>query len=384
MTIKNSLYFTYNGISSEDFGIMNVSVSNGLYEEPFLASREVKSFQIKGRTREYFQRVVDKPIDFSLQFAFEDTWDNDKIRAVARWLSQSDSDFPQPKPLTFSGDPDRIYYAVYSGDTKLIHNGCKQGYVEITMHTDSPYAYSEKVLSPSVDLSANTQDGTLYYMDNNGDLPLYPEIWITKVGVDNGDIKIVNESNGGQTFQFKTAARARGVLSFVGSVADGQTVTIGQDIYEFDTNGSVATGNILVDVSTDQSAANASSVLAGIINTTTKHENVTATNNTANNSITVTYGLVGTVGNIATTTTCTNASWGNTTLVGIDGLLDGEQVYINCEEQDIVSSLESENIYRYDTFNNSYLILPSFSRSRLRIYGNCIVQFRSEFKLLQG
>ena len=46
-----------------------------------------------------------------------------------------------------------------------------------------------------------------------------------------------------------TPVKAQGTLTFSGSVSDGETVTIGGAIYEFDTNGETAEGNIAVDVS---------------------------------------------------------------------------------------------------------------------------------------
>jgi hypothetical protein len=213
---------------------------------------------------------------------------------------------------------------------------------------------------------------------------LQPEIWITKVGDDNGDIKIVNESNGNATFQFTTATRSRGTFTFNGSVVDGETVTIGRDTYEFDTNGVVATGRILVDVSTDQTATNATSQLSSVINSnTSKLENVSSTADTTSNTVMVTYGLVGTAGNLVVSDTCINGSWNGTSLVGVDGLLDGEEVYVNSEREYIESSLEYQNIYRYDYFNDGFFSLP-YGTNRLRIYGNCKVQFRYEYGFTNG
>jgi len=40
----------------------------------------------------------------------------------------------------------------------------------------------------------------IIYFENKGDRKIYPEIWITKTG--NGDISIINTSNGNQEFKF--------------------------------------------------------------------------------------------------------------------------------------------------------------------------------------
>lgn len=52
-----------------------------------------------------------------------------------------------------------------------------------------------------------------------------------------------------------TAVAATGTLTFTGVTKDGETVTIGNRIYEFDTDGSVASGNVAVDTSGAATAA---------------------------------------------------------------------------------------------------------------------------------
>ena len=61
------------------------------------------------------------------------------------------------------------------------------------------------------------------------------------------------------------AVAAVGTLTFSGVVADGQTVTIGDDVYEFDNDESVTEGNILVDVTGDLSASAAVTALVNAI-----------------------------------------------------------------------------------------------------------------------
>ena len=60
---------------------------------------------------------------------------------------------------------------------------------------------------------------------------------------------------------------AKGYIKIASNVADGETVTIGSDTYEFDTDATVTAGNIAVDVSADQAPAAASAALASAINT---------------------------------------------------------------------------------------------------------------------
>jgi hypothetical protein len=112
-----------------------------------------------------------------------------------------------------------------------------------------------------------------------------------------------------------SAAAATGVLTFSGVVADGQTVTIGTDVYEFDTDASVTAGNILVDVSGGATAADAVTALVAAV--TASGDGTYSAADGAGDTVDVTYGTTGTTGNsVATTETCTNGAWGAVTLTG--------------------------------------------------------------------
>jgi len=111
---------------------------------------------------------------------------------------------------------------------------------------------------------------------------------------------------------------ATGTLTFDGVVANGQTINISTDRYEFDTDGSIVSGNIKVDLN----ASGTPNVTATFAATT--FTSVVATNDTvgvgasrSGDVVTLTADAVGTAGNsIATTETCYNASFAAGTLTG--------------------------------------------------------------------
>jgi hypothetical protein len=39
-TIKESLHFNYNGMSSRDFGLININTNSGMYEDMFVEERQ--------------------------------------------------------------------------------------------------------------------------------------------------------------------------------------------------------------------------------------------------------------------------------------------------------------------------------------------------------
>ena len=121
-----------------------------------------------------------------------------------------------------------------------------------------------------------------------------------------------------------TTAAATGILTFSGVVADGQTVTIGTDVFEFDTGDGVVGDNIVVDISGGVTADDAVTALTEAININAT-EPITAVGDLVGDTVTVTYDIPGAVGNsIDTTETCVNASWGAITLAGGVGVVIAE------------------------------------------------------------
>jgi hypothetical protein len=122
------------------------------------------------------------------------------------------------------------------------------------------------------------------------------------------------------------AVAAQGTLTFTDSVSDTETVTIGDDVYEFDTDGTedITEGNIRVDVSGGATASDAVTALVTAItgNTEATYSAVDGDGDT----VVVTYETKGTVGNsVEVETDCADASWGSEvatlgdTTEGVDG-----------------------------------------------------------------
>lgn len=142
MSIRDSLWFSYAGLFSSHFGIINVNMNDGMQEEPLTSPREINSISVKGRDRPYFQNIKKDSLKFNVSFAFEDNYDTQKLREVTRWLTEHD----YYQELFFTDDigrnPEKIYYALVVDDPTLVHNCLKQGYVKLTFECDGPNAYS--------------------------------------------------------------------------------------------------------------------------------------------------------------------------------------------------------------------------------------------------
>ena len=195
MSIKESLYFTYDGINSQDLGIINCHVETGLYQEPFLANRELVQVKIRYNDKPLFQRIKKNQIEFKLSFAFEDTWDEQSIRKIARLF---DKDFYAP--MIFSSNPEVIYYCLCVDDSEKIHTGLRQGYLQLQFICDSSYAYSPTYSTEVYDLTDNPPEGTIITIQNKGDVPIKPVIKVEII--DGSSFSIQNMSNSGKTLSF--------------------------------------------------------------------------------------------------------------------------------------------------------------------------------------
>lgn len=190
--IKESLYFSFAGRRSSDFGILNVSVQSGLFEEAFMSSRSIRETSVRGNPKPYFSEVERQSKTLPVNFAFEDTWNDDLINEVARWL-----DVDYYEPLFFSENLDKVFYAMPVDDISIIHNGLKQGYLTLNFRCDSPYNYSHEI---ATDWEDCTSGDKIIEFENLGTNDIKPIIEIIKV--ETGDLAINNLSDYGEEFKF--------------------------------------------------------------------------------------------------------------------------------------------------------------------------------------
>lgn len=175
-TIKDKLYFNYNGVSSKDFGLTAVDLGSGLYEEDFIASRTIEETKPSGRATSIFHGISEEDRVFDLTLAFDRGFTEDKLESIMDWIFED-----YYKPLYFENNSDRVVFAMMTGDSKIVHNGLQEGYFTVSVKTNSPYVYSdikEKSFSESNPVT----------ILNNGHKETYPIINIEKIG--DGDLKI--------------------------------------------------------------------------------------------------------------------------------------------------------------------------------------------------
>ena len=217
MAVSESLKFFYDGVDFyEKYNLLNIHIDSGMFQETFLASRNIKEQKIRGNNKPYFQEIEDGVLSLKLTIGFENGFDEDKLRSLARDLKK---DFY--RKLIFSENPERVFFAILVDEPTLVHTGNNVGYISCSFRCDSPYTYSNTYTSKLYDLSSNTSQGTEIIFTNNGDLPCDAIIQVQVI--DNNSFSIVNKSDSGKTISFS-------------SLSDNEIITIDTENEEVETS----------------------------------------------------------------------------------------------------------------------------------------------------
>ena len=137
-TIKDKLYFKYAGVDSRSLGLISVVLDSGMFEETYVASREVEETRIPNRIKPFFRKFNEEKLTFELVLAFEKQFTDTSLKNIQKWLFQ---DYYQP--LVFENHQNKIFNCVAVGDSSIIHNGLQEGYITVTMECDGPRVYGE-------------------------------------------------------------------------------------------------------------------------------------------------------------------------------------------------------------------------------------------------
>jgi len=291
--------------------ILNINLNSGMIKEPFLSNREIIEKRIRNRDKPYFQEVRRSTLEFTITIALganEEQFTYEQIREIARWLDVNNyhelyfSENPNRVYLAMPYDFSELYTnglnqgyvelnfrcdSPYSYTPKVITEiydngipalslaGTNETTIKLANHglvigdyiknvtinntyrqvltvsdintitvasitgqsyNNIIYKYPANFISNSIEID----------FTNNGDLPVNPKIYINKIG--DGPIYATFPNDDNIYFAFEAGNKSNGVLTFNDTVYDGETISIGNDIFEFSTTGNGTTGN-LVNVS---------------------------------------------------------------------------------------------------------------------------------------
>lgn len=195
MTVRDSMYFIYNNIKSEDMNLWNVNINSGLLEEQLLGNRIILETTIRGKNSPYFKEIQWEPLTIPVTFSFKDSFSNDDLAKLMYIFTPE-----YYKPLQFSNDLNKIYYAIPIDANTLTHNAVQNGFLTLNFRCKYPWAMSsiyERIYD------CTSAEETNIKFTNNGYMKLLPQLYI-EVADDNiaGNVSIFNLSNANKEFAF--------------------------------------------------------------------------------------------------------------------------------------------------------------------------------------
>lgn len=193
---RDSLYFNYDGKSCRDFGLMLVNLDNAMLEEQLTAPRNLIETRSRGNDDSFLHYVEEEPIEFDMVLAFVDQITDENMDAIIRWLFQDTY-----KPLYFENSPNKLFYCMAVGEPIITHNGLRQGYITVHMKCNSSKIKSPLQYTPLYDLTNNAGNYKIT-INNQGHVPIFPEISIDKVG----GIGTITITKDGKIFEIRDLA----------------------------------------------------------------------------------------------------------------------------------------------------------------------------------
>ncbi len=135
---ESKLNFVYDKISSEELEIFNVAIDTSELEEQLFINKTFNEIFLEQQDKYLLTNIDQDPIVLVLSFSFKAKWDEDLIKQIVELFNTG-----YYKPLWFEDNPDCIFYCMYQGEAKLIHNALKEGYVEIELRCNDIHTYSQ-------------------------------------------------------------------------------------------------------------------------------------------------------------------------------------------------------------------------------------------------
>ena len=162
--------------------IKNVTLDSGLYSFNVIGEKTIIEDQIQGRDEPYLYNVDFKPLEFTINIAFENYETIDEVTKVITWLYNPNT----YKRLTFE-NMDTNFFAIFIGSPEYYYVGRNNisykeyiGYITCKVRTNAPYGYT--------DVLTNTT--------NSGDLDVYPSFSIANTAGAENEVTLSHGSNG--------------------------------------------------------------------------------------------------------------------------------------------------------------------------------------------
>lgn len=183
-------FFEFDGIKSHEMGVHIVRVEESRGQVPLWAESSVDSDDMIKRNYQTSFRLDREVLEFNFVITLMNKdgelipWTPKTKSQISKWLIHNEF-----KELRFGHDPNKLYYALVTSASPIT-TGCEDGYMEITMTTNSAYGWTSVIID-EYDMSEKQK--TNFVIDGI-QLPstgfYYPQLEVQMI--DGEEFKIVN------------------------------------------------------------------------------------------------------------------------------------------------------------------------------------------------
>lgn len=160
-------YFTFDGVSSETFGVALCQTGDGQLERQFGLNKSIVSETVPGNPIPYSFEDKTEVLSGDINLWFCDDFDDSKLAEISMWLYQDNF-----KPFISNDRPDVVYYIKFINKHQLTFSG-NQGYITVSFVCDAPWGWTN-IFSHSYDL--RTLSEITFTIDNVNNYSKYDNL----------------------------------------------------------------------------------------------------------------------------------------------------------------------------------------------------------------
>ena len=143
-------YFTYDGISSKEFGVIIARTDNSMFSREFGLNRDIISEQTNHNPIPFNFGYTTEPLSGKITIAGRDNkLDTKRLSQIAKWLYKDDY-----KPLISNDNPDVVYYVKFTDQADLSLGNADEGYIALSFIANAPWGWTKPYIK-TVDLRKN-------------------------------------------------------------------------------------------------------------------------------------------------------------------------------------------------------------------------------------
>jgi phage-related protein len=167
-----STKFVFDGIPSEYMGLNLIRLDSGMFDLPFVPSRNIIEEYPTNAISPYFHKSQLQTQTITMTFStLEDNMDSEYLAKIAKWLFQNEY-----KEFYSIDNPDKIYYLIATNEVNFTTNGSNSGYFQIQFKSKFPYALTRQ---QETNYTINNTKTIQIYNNCNVFEYYYPEIEFT-------------------------------------------------------------------------------------------------------------------------------------------------------------------------------------------------------------